>query len=157
MLKASVDSIEFDGIRQTLNGLIFCVINLCFRVPALAIATIYLDMWAILVLVSLVLITGTTFIYLKGSNGTTFFKATTSVAFSIFLPICASRYPFEAQLITRKDAKRSNNTMNVEKDLKRKISCIVSLLTLPVIYISNVLVYVLVKHLDFKIDANVVI
>ena len=157
LLKASVDSIEFDGIRQTLNGLIFSVINLCFRVPALAIAAIYLDMWVVIVFVTLFLITGTTFLYLKGSHDTTFFKATTSVAFSIFLPICASRYPFEAQLITMKDARRSNNTMNVEKDMKRKISCIVSLLTLPIIYISNILVYLMVKHLDFKTDANIVI
>ena len=125
--------------------------------PALAIAVIYLDMWAITVFVTLFLITGTTFIYLKGSHDTTFFKATTSVAFSIFLPICASRYPFEAQLITVKDTKRSNNTMNEEKDMKRKISCIVSLSTLPVIYISNILVYLMVKHLDFKTDVNIVI
>ena len=76
LLKASVDSIEFDGIRPTLNALIFCVINLCFRIPALAIATIYLDMWFIIVLIVLLMVTGATFIYLKGNHDTTFFKAT---------------------------------------------------------------------------------
>ena len=157
LLKASVDSIEFDGIRPTLNALIFCVINLCFRIPALAIAAIYLDMWFIIVLIVLLMVTGATFIYLKGNHDTTFFKATTSIVFSVFLPICASRYPFEAQLIATKDAKRKNNTMNMEKDMKRKISCIVSLLTLPIIYFSNILVHVMVNQFDFNIDTNVVI
>ena len=157
LLKASCDTIEFDGIKQTLNGLTFSIVNLAFRIPALAIATTYLERWVIILVALLLIITTISFVLIKGSTDTTFFKATSSIAFSIFLPICAARYPYESQMTPIKDIKRKHNVLQIEKDRKREISCIVSFLTLPVIYISNVIVYLLVKYYGFRYDPNIVI
>ena len=67
-----------------------------------------------------------------------------------------SRYPYEAQLKAIKETKRKDNILKEQEIFKRKVSCLISFLTLPVIYVSNIVIYVLIKHNGFKYDPNIV-
>ena len=155
LLKGSVDVMEFDSYRKKWNGFMFSIINLGFRLPALALIVTYLDIWATGVFIVLFLVITAIFLYIKGNRRTTIFNSTSSIALSVFLPISASRCPHELQ----KQNQKNDKTISVKEEdaFKRKISSLVSLVTLPIIYLPAVMVWVSVKYLGYQYDPNIII
>ena len=62
LLKASVEVMELKDTKDKINGAIFSLVNLCFRLPALALIVIYMEeksigLFALLLLVNVVIFT----------------------------------------------------------------------------------------------------
>jgi hypothetical protein len=157
LLKASNDASEFKGMQRKLNGFMFSVTNLLFRLPGLALVIIYLDMWSFVVFGVLIFVTTTSFLYVKGNSSSTFFQATTSVAFSIFLPISAYKFPYQKQLWVGELSEEQESAQNQEDKFKRRISSMISIITLPIVYIPNLMILLGIKYLGLKYDQNIVI
>ena len=136
LLKASISTMQLDGFHGTLNGAIFGIINLSYRIPALAIFVLYTKYWSTSLFLVLLLVNLITFTMYIGNNKLTHFKISSSIVMAIFLPTCVSRCPYKDQLV-KDDASKEESTRNNYH--KKRMSSLISLITLPLIYAACLL------------------
>ena len=150
-----MDIAESKKFKENFMVCAYAICNVAFRLGSFSLSILFFKEWSTIMFVLIGLI-NITCIYRYDKNKRKRFSIVTSAVVSMFTPLASSDQPHQYQR-RRKNSKRGKHK-NALTDHRRNLSANMSMATLPLILISNIILYLMLKyHKNFKYNKNIVL
>ena len=144
ILKGSLDIAEGHTWKEKLVVFIYAFSNYLFRIPTFALIVLYFNEWSAIIFLSIFLI-NCIFIVRFDQAKRQDFSIVSSVLIASISPFMASD---QANLYQRINRDRNYEVDDSENKNRRQLSAKISIATLPILLISNLVLYLLLAYHD---------